>query len=297
MATLRDIKSRIRSVSSIERITSAMKMVAFVKSKKVQKQAEEARPYTKKIAYTLKLILNSDADIIADHPLFKPKNEVVKNIAVVVVASDKGMCGSFNSNLFKQIELYLKNEIYIKYPEAKLHIIAVGNKAVDYFNKRNYDVIASFNNAFQSLDFTMVERLKKVFYEKFLIGEIDRVEIYFNRFVNVLKQDPTFFPLLPIDISIKPEDSDKIYDYIFEPDKKMILDTLINQYLDVSIWTSLLESNASEQSARLIAMDKATQNANELIKDLQLQYNNARQAAITTEMLEIVGGAEALRKL
>jgi F-type H+-transporting ATPase subunit gamma len=296
MATLRDIKNRISGVSSIERITSAMKMVSFVKSKKVQKQAEEARPYNKKIAEMLKLLTISDKSTIEEHHFFKPKNDIVKNVVIIVIASDKGMCGSFNSNLFKRVDTYLQTGFKARYPEAALQLITVGTKPTDYYKKRNYNIVGSFPNAFQSIDYSLVDKIHSLFIDKFITGSFDRVQIFYSKFINVMKQEPTLFKLLPIELNVELEATDNNIDYIFEPDKNEIFETLINQYLGVNVWTPILESSAAEQSARLLAMDKATQNAQDLIKDLRLQYNNARQAAITTEMLEIVGGAEALRK-
>ena len=301
MATLRDIRNRILGVKSIEKITSAMKMVSSIKSRRSQKQIEAARPYFRSIEK--KLISLNDSEEIAnnDNKLLRAKNEVIKNVAILIVAGDKGMCGAFNNGLFKEIDAYLAGEFKELYPGATPHLILFGTKTVEHYKKKKHNVIGEFSNAFQSLKFSVVEAIHSTYYDNFLIGDIDRVEIFYNRFVNVMKQVPTRFQLLPIEIKKdltekESDNSNSNTNYIFEPDKKTLLDTLINQYLDWNIWGPILESNAAEQAARLIAMDKATQNAQELIKDLELQYNNARQAAITTEMLEIVGGAEALKK-
>jgi len=233
MATLRDIKSRIAAVSSIERITSAMKMVSFVKSKKVQKLVEDARPYNKKIAEILKLIATSDKTIMEEHPCFSSINETVKNVVIIIIASDKGMCGSFNSNLFKKIDKYFKDEFHIKYPGAVPHLITLGNKASDYYNKKNYHIIKKFTNVFRKVDYSIVEDVHSLIEDNFLLGRIDKVEIFYNVFINVMKQEPSHFQLLPIqfDQIYNIEGGDSI-DYLFEPDKKIIFDVLINQYLD-----------------------------------------------------------------
>ena len=299
MATLRDIRNRILGVKSIEKITSAMKMVSSIKSRRSQKQIEAARPYQRSIEKMLGSLIDAEEIANYDNQLFHSKNAEIKNVAILVIAGDKGMCGAFNNGLFKEIDAYLEGEFKELYPDAVPHLIVFGTKTVEHYKKKKYNIIGEFPNAFQSLKFSAVEALHSTYFDSFLIGEIDRVEIFYNKFVNVMKQVPTKFQSLPIEIGkdlIEKVSTTSNANYIFEPNKKVLLDTLINQYLDWSIWGAILESNAAEQAARLIAMDKATQNAQELIKDLELQYNNARQAAITTEMLEIVGGAEALKK-
>jgi len=301
MATLRDVKNRISGVSSIEKITSAMKMVASVKSRRAQKQVEAARPYYKIIENIISTLIDSEEITHYDNQLFHSINEEIKNVAIIIIAGDKGMCGAFNSGLFKTVDTYLKEEFKELYPGATPHLILFGTKTVDYYKKKKniYDIVREFPNAFHSLKFSIVDTIQSTFLDDFLTGEIDKVEIFYNKFENVMKQVPRKFQLLPIEIAkdlIENETEDSSVDFIFEPNKKVILDKLLDQYLDWNIWGSILESSAAEQAARLLAMDKATQNARELIKELELQYNNARQAAITTEMLEIVGGAEALKK-
>ena len=303
MATLRDIRNRIAGVTSIEKITSAMKMVSSIKANRAQRTAEKARPFHKDIENMLRHLLDSQADYV--NPLLESATENhaekrgIKNVVIVVVAGDKGMCGAFNNNLFKIVDTYLKTDFKNLYPDATPHLILVGNKTIEHYKKLHYNILAQFDNAFTHLQFSLVEKIRDLFLNKFLVGEVDRVELYYNKFINVMKQVPTNNQLLPIIFEKSEEKNDKhnaTAEYIYEPDKKTILDALINQYLDLSTWKPILESNAAEQAARLIAMDKATQNAQDLIKELELQYNNARQAAITTEMLEIVGGAEALKK-
>lgn len=299
MATLRDIRNRISGVTSIGKITSAMKMVSSIKSRRAQRQVESARPYYQSIENMLSFLASLEEVTGYDNQLFHSRNLTVKNVATIVIAGDKGMCGSFNNNLFKVVDTHLGEEFNNTYPNAEPHLILFGTKAVDYYRKRNYHILAEFPSAFQTLQFSVIDNIRSYFFDDFIAGDIDVVELYFNRFVNLMKQEPTSFQLLPITFDksklseVKPE---FFTDFIYEPSKEVVLDTLITQYLDLNIWGPILESNAAEQSARLLAMDKATQNAEDLIKELELQYNNARQAAITTEMLEIVGGADALKK-
>lgn len=299
MATLRDIRNRIAGVKSIEKITSAMKMVSSVKLRKAQRQAESARPFFDKIEKMLFSLALSDRQY--DNPLLNtPEDKEIKNVIIFVIAGDKGLCGSFNSALLKTTDLYLK-DLSIKYPGVTPQLVLIGNKAIDHYNKQSYDIIYREHNAFQPLDYNLVVRASKAVIERFLAGEVDSVEIFYNHFVNMLKQEPTsfqLFPLISADIleSMKESQENVSHDYIFEPNSNILVDRLIDQYVDLKIWKALLESNAAEQASRLFAMDKATQNAEDLLKDLSLQFNNARQAAITNEMLEIVSGAESLKK-
>ncbi len=301
MATLRDIRNRISGVQSIEKITSAMKMVSSVKVRKAQRQAENARPFFNKTEQILISLVASEQQELNNPLLAAPKeaNEI-KNLIVFIIAGDKGLCGSFNSALFKMTDLYLR-DIKKTYPNAEPKLVVIGNKAVEHYEKQNYEIIHRVNNAFQPLDYSIVLDINKKIINKFLLGEIDYVEIFYSQFINMMKQEPTSFQLLPL-ISqesfeeVKKTQNDFMPEYILEPERKIIIDTLVDQYVNLKVWKALLESNAAEQSARLFAMDKATQNANDLIKELRLQFNNARQAAITSEMLEIVSGAEALNK-
>lgn len=292
MATLRDIKNRITGITSIQKITSAMKMVSSIKSRRAQRQAESSRPYRENIEQMLGMLLRTtDAEV--SNPLLSKRTEI-KNVCIIVVAADKGMCGAFNNSLFKLVEHYIANELMIQESNVKIHIIAVGSKAVDYFKKHRYNISGAFFNAFQKIDFSVVQNIRLLFEEKFVSGELDKVEIFYNSFVSMLKQIPNRADVLPANPKMDISKKNNI-DYIFEPNREEIFNVLLNQYIDLSIWGPLLESNAAEQAARLFAMDKATQNAQDLMQQLELQYNNARQAAITTEMLEIVGGAEALK--
>ncbi len=299
MATLRDIRTRIKGVKNTAKITSAMKMVSAAKLKRSQTAIEQARPYFE----NLDLILsNLTATLGSDYtnPLLRQSQEI-KNILLIVVTSDRGLCGSFNSNLLKEAVNYIDNVFSKDYPNAKVNIIAIGKKSLSFFKKKHYTVIKEFSGIFNDLNFSNAQEIVESFSSDFISEKYDKVFCIGNEFINVMRQVPKLRTVLPIDSSetitigkSKHKDNTNI-DYIFEPDKTAILDVLLPKLVNIKIWRALLESNAAEQAARRFAMDNATRNANELILMLELQYNKARQAAITTEMLEIVGGAESLR--
>ncbi|HRP02034.1 MAG TPA: ATP synthase F1 subunit gamma [Candidatus Kapabacteria bacterium] len=295
MATLRDIRQRIKGIKSTSKITSAMKMVATAKLKRSQSAIENARPYFEGLENMLSNLVESLGNEY-DHPLLRKVDEV-KNIAIIVISADRGLCGSFNSNLLKYVMNHVNTEILQKYKNANVKVIPVGRKSVSFFAKQPFEIIQNFNNAFVNLDFSLAKHIVDGVREKFINGEIDKVIVFRNEFINVLKQEPREVELLPVESSksTKTDINTKKVDFIFEPSIKAIVDDLLPKVVDVKVWRSLLESNAAEQAARRIAMDNATRNANDLINFLELQYNKARQAAITTEMLEIVGGAEALQ--
>lgn len=291
MATLRDIKLRIKGVKSTQKITSAMKMVATAKLKRAQNAIESARPYFMKLENTISDVIASISDDYS-HPLLGQREEV-KSVAFIVVSSDKGLAGSFNNNLFKSFQEYLQGDFKKEFPEATVRTIPVGRKAVDYFRKNNFDNIRSFPGVFNNLSFDISKSIINTVVDDYVEGKIDRVYVYYNQFMNVMVQLPTRKMIIPLEHDLS-GDQEASVDYIYEPDKKQLLDVLIPKLIDIQLWRALLESNAAENAARMMAMDSATTNAGELIENLELQYNKARQAAITTEMLEIVSGANAL---
>jgi len=299
MATLRDIRTRIKGVKNTAKITSAMKMVSTAKLKRSQTAIEQARPYFEKldmILSNLTTTLGSDYN----NNLLRQSDEV-KNILLIVVTSDRGLCGSFNTNLLKEAVILINEKLPEQYPGSKVKVVAIGRKAVSFMKKRHFDVVAEFSGIFAGLNFDHAQEIVDSFAAGFMDEIYDKVLCIGNEFINVMRQEPRLRNVLPIDSSesiligkAKHTEATNI-DYIFEPDKKTILDDLLPKLVNIKIWRSLLESNAAEQAARRFAMDNATRNAKELIQALELQYNKARQAAITTEMLEIVGGAESLR--
>ncbi|MBK9247765.1 MAG: ATP synthase F1 subunit gamma [Ignavibacteria bacterium] len=296
MATLRDIRQRIGAVKNTAKITSAMKMVAAAKLRRAQDSIIAARPYTLKLSEILgNLAASTEEDYY--HPLLR-KPTHVKNIAVIVVCSDRGLCGSFNANLLKAASNHITKVLPSLYAGVKITVVPIGKRAVSFFSKRSIAVAKDFPDIFAKLNFSTALDVASLISDGFTDEKFDRVEIFCNEFKSVIKQEVKLNTLLPLERST-PETShhsDTNSDYIFEPSRGDIMDELLPKYLNIQVWRALLESNAAEQAARMMAMDNATTNARDLIRALQLQYNKARQAAITKEMLEIVGGAEALRK-
>lgn len=293
MATLRDIRNRIKAVKSTAKITSAMKMVAASKLRRAQNSIESARPYVSKLDFMLANLVSAIEDDYSHH-LLQSRTEV-NNIAIIVVSTDRGLCGSFNTNIIKEVVNFIKNNVKVNHPHANISIVSVGRKAVTYFKKNKYNVIAEFPNIFTNLHFDTAKDIVNSVVDSYVSGEFDQVLIFNNNFVNILRQNPTMIQLLPIAGVAKEEGKKFNVDYLYEPNQKAILDELLPKLIDIKMWRAMLESNAAENAARMMAMDNATRNANDLIKALDLQYNKARQASITKEMLEIVGGAEALR--
>ncbi len=292
MATLRDIRRRIVAVRNTSQITSAMRMVAAAKLRKAQNAIIAARPYAAKVAEILQNLAHAERYNFA-HPFFEERAEV-RNVLLIVVASDRGLCGAFNANVLKAAQYYIERKFPEEFPKARVHIVAVGKRAVQYFQRRREHVVLSLPDVFGRLDFSTVLRIAPYVGDGFISGEYDRVFVLFNEFRSILRQEVRRNQVLPIVTATKQERHDT-GDYIYEPSRAEILEALLPQYVNLQIWSALLESHAAEHAARMVAMDNATTNARDLIASLQLEYNKARQAAITKEMLEIVGGAEALR--
>ena len=232
------------------------------------------------------------------HPLIEQREEI-NSVAVIVIASDRGLCGSFNNSLFRQVKNYIENELKADNPDLKVTIIPVGQRTCGFFRKEIYPVAKQFPGVFNDLKFEVAQEIVDTVKHGFISGEFDKVLLYYNEFINVIRQNPKLDTLLPISPKEEAEnDSDKKFnvDYIFEPSQEEILEVLLPKIVNISVWRALLESNAAENAARMMAMDNATTNANDLMKYLEMVFNKARQAAITTEMLEnCLAGAEALR--
>lgn len=293
MATLRDIRQRIAAVQNTSKITQTMKMVSVAKLKKAQNAIQDARAYFVKMNEVIENLTSSLGDSYS-HPLLNQSDEV-KNIVLVVVASDKGLCGSFNNNIFKFTNNFVKQELKTQYPDANIQIIPVGRKACAYFQRSQFEVISEFPMVFQHLEFQTVKDIVELFEEKFANGSVNKVIVINNEFKSMMQQVPVSNNLLPIQNNKKEDTAEANADYIFEPSQKQILDELLPINLKLQLWRALLESNAADHAARMMAMDTATNNAFDLINHLELIYNKARQSSITNEMLEIVSGAEALK--
>jgi len=291
MATLRDIKLRIKGVKSTQQITKAMKMVAAAKLRRATESILNARPYAKKISVLLSHLVNEDDK--QSNPLFAERE--VKNVAVIIVTADRGLCGAFNTNILKEATRYVEEEIRQKGLEHQLYCL--GKKGSDYFGRRNYNVAASYPGIFSQINYSVAQKLVDEIIPKYLDGSIDKVIIIFNEFKSIIQQKIVVEQFLPITSGEeKANDKHEVANYIYEPDQKAIFNYLIPKHLKGQMWRVLLESNASEFAARMTAMDNATTNAKELIRSLSLTYNSKRQAAITTEILEIVSGANALKE-
>lgn len=292
MATLRDIKRRIVGVKNTQQITKAMKMVAAARLRRAQENILNARPYSKKISEVLQSLLIIEKSF--NNLLFTERE--VKKVAVVVVTSDRGLCGSFNMNIIRTAEELIKNQLADFYTQNNIILYCVGKKGNDHFTKRDYKVVGSYPGIFSHLKFEFASNLMKELTTKYVAGEIDKVFVIYNEFRSVIQQKTTVEQLLPI----KPFDSSSSeligVDYIYEPNKTKIIETLLPKHLNAQMWRFLLESYAAELGARMTAMDMATENAKELIRTLQLTYNKERQASITKEILEIVSGANALKE-
>lgn len=291
MANLRDIRNRIGSVNNTQQITKAMKMVAAAKLRKAQDRMVQTRPYASKIQDVVgRLVGSSDA---TNTIMRKPDD--VKRVLMIVVGSDRGLCGGFNNNLFKEVELQIENSLSQYRDSDTLDLITIGKKATAYFKKRKYAVIEMYPGFFDSVSYDATSSIMNEATQKFETEVYDEVYIAYNEFKSVIAQNRKVEKVLPIDTqAIEGDASNDSIDYIFEPGSEAILAQLLPLHLNMQLWKAVLESNAAEQGARMSAMDSATENAKDLERELRLKYNQARQSAITTEISEIVSGAQAL---
>ena len=284
MANLKDIRDRIKSVKSIQKVTKAMKMVAAAKMRRAQENMEKARPYNHRLVEIIQHLLPSVERSML--PLLEIRD--VKRIAYVVVTSDRGLAGSFNSSILRKAHGDID-----EFGKENVDIFCIGKKAKDYFKSRQYNIVESYSDFWSDLNFNQSMKIGSAIIDHFLNLSVDEIRVVFNEFVNVATQATVTEKLLPIELKDE-ELADT--DFLYEPSKKKIVKSLIPRYLNAQVWKYLLESYASEQAARMVAMENATTNSEDMIKNLTLEFNKARQAAITTEMLEIVSGAEALKE-
>ncbi len=286
MASTRDIKRRIKGISSTKQITKAMELVSSAKLRKSRERLEKTRPYYNVILDNINNVLNSTGNI--KHPLLVKRE--IKNSLFIVITSDRGLAGGYNSSIVKLAESKIKEAPY----ESK--IITVGSKAYDYFTRRNYDVIDKYFGISEEPEFSDAKEIGKTALDLYKSGEVDEVNIVYSTFVSTISQEPKLLRLLPSEPKASEEEDKKAMVLTeFEPSTEAVLDYLIPKYVESVIFGSLIESSASEQAARRVAMESATDNAEELIDELEISYNRARQAAITMEISEIVSGAEALK--
>jgi len=284
MANLKNIRSQIKSVTSIQKVTKAMKMVAAAKLRKSQENMEKARPYSERLKNLIADLIN-DVDRSLMPALEKRKN--IKKIGFVVVTADRGLAGSFNTNIIKKTEQEIN-----KIGKDNVELFCIGKKGYEHFHKRNYSIINHYKDFWMSLNYKQAIEMGNNVINAYANKKIDSVYVIYNYFKNVGSQKLIHEQLLPLDFD--QNEKKKNNEIIYEPSKIEIVKSLIPKYFNTQIWQYLLESFASEQAARMLAMENATENAKDMINDLNLEFNKARQTAITTEMLEIVGGAEAL---
>jgi len=296
MATLRDIRRRITSVKSTQQITRAMKLVAAAKLRRAQERILEARPYSYKMGEVLAdLALRTPREM---HPLLakrQPTNNVVGNRKMLVVISgDRGLCGAFNSNIIRRSVEFLR--AYQGEPEITLTLMVVGRKVRDFYRRRGqYTVRSEYVNFFDKLAYTHAAQIAQDFTRAYLAEEMDEVHLVYNEFKSVATQRVVVEQLLPIQPAEAPEGK-PVVEFEFEPSPSAVLERLLPKHVEVQVYRALMESIAAEYGARMTAMENATKNASEMIDLLTLQFNKARQERITKELLEIVGGAEALRQ-
>jgi F-type H+-transporting ATPase subunit gamma len=288
MPSLRAIKRQIASITNTRQITRAMKMVAAAKFKRAQENLIRIRPYAIS-TYNILEDLSVRIDITA-HPLLSRRE--VKRIELVIMTSDRGFCGAFNSNIIRYAEKFIK-ENASKY--ESITFSCIGRKGRDYFKKRNYQLRREFVHVFDNVSFDIALDISNDLIDNFLSANLDEVILIYNEFKSVIQQRVTTFTLLPI-IPPKREDISNLVDYIYEPDKETVLNDLTPRCLAIEVYRALLESAASEFGARMTAMENATNSASDIIDSLILKYNRARQAAITKELSEIITGAEAIKK-
>jgi F-type H+-transporting ATPase subunit gamma len=283
---LKEVRSRIKSTQSTQQITKAMKMVSAAKLRRAQDAITQMRPYARKLQDMLSNIIGS---LEGDMNLALAETRIVNNVLLIVVTSDRGLCGGYNANVVK----LAKATIAEKYPMQKITIWNIGKKGYESLSKSGYDTNADFKDIFLKLNFGNVQAAAKAAMDAFINKEFDAIEIIYSEFKNAATQEFKAEPFLPIPKMAKKANQKKT-DFIFEPQKEILVAELMPKILNTQLFKAVLDANASEHGARMTAMDKASENANELLKSLKISYNRARQAAITTELTEIVSGAAAL---
>jgi F-type H+-transporting ATPase subunit gamma len=297
MANLKEIRTRIESVSSTKQITSAMKMVSAAKLRRAQDAIVRMRPYADK----LQMILESVSDSLKDDEdfIYVKEGKEINKVLLIVITSNRGLCGAFNANVFKKAISVANEEYRSQILKNNVDFFVMGKKADEFLRKRKFKVVRSRNDIFENLTFDNASEIASEIMEQFSAGEYNRIHLIYNQFKNAAVQILTNDQFLPVKINQKLDEEGNILktftDYIFEPSKKEMVKELIPKSLKLHLYKALLDSFASEQGARMTAMHKATDNATEMIKQYKLDYNKARQASITNEILEIVGGANALK--
>ncbi|MBP8754494.1 MAG: ATP synthase F1 subunit gamma [Chitinophagales bacterium] len=287
---LKEVRLRITSVTNTQQITKAMKMVSAAKLRRAQDAILQMRPYAIKMG---EMLSNIAAATQGDINIEFAKEKEVKHPLIVIITSDKGLCGAFNTNVVKAAKRLI-DERYSKLPQQNIHLIFVGKKGYDQLKRSSCNLNTSFQHLFHKVSFESVTEATEHIKSGFVSGQYDEVFVIYNKFKNAATQILETEQFLPIKKVESDNNKTSNTDYIFDPDKFKLIEELVPKILNTTFFRYILDSNASEHGARMTAMDKASENANDLLRDLKIQYNRARQAAITTELTEIVSGAAAL---
>jgi F-type H+-transporting ATPase subunit gamma len=293
MANFKAIRIRITSVKSTRQITSAMKMVSAAKLRRAQDKIVRLRPYANKL-YEILVGLSqslSDTEVENAYARVSPPDKIL----IVVITSNRGLCGAFNANVIKETRRIVSEKYYDQFRNGNLKLLTIGKKGFDYFRKQSVKLLPEQNNLLNDLTFDNVAKVADQIMHSFTSGEFDRVELIYNQFKNAAVQNLTYEIFLPVQTVAPGKIKSVPVDYIYEPTKQEIVKELIPKSLKIQFYKAVLDSFVAEHGARMTSMHKATDNATQMIKDLTLQYNKARQAAITNQILEVVSGAEALR--
>ncbi|MCE3008829.1 MAG: ATP synthase F1 subunit gamma [Bacteroidetes bacterium] len=291
MPSLKEIRARIRSVQTTQQTTKAMKMVAASKLRRAQDNIVQFRPYARKLKGLLgNLTASTEGQLSSPYAEANESNTVL----LVLITSNRGLCGAFNNQIIKKLARDVETTYAEQAANGKLKLLCIGKRGYDFFRRRSLPLVGQNHDVFAGISFETVNAVASQVMDGYLKGEWGKVVLYYNSFKNVATQIPTADSFLPVSLENLEKGSELKTDYIFEPKKEAMLTQLIPQILRIQFYASCLESNAAEHGARMVAMDNATENAQVLIDDLKLKFNKARQAAITNEILEIVGGAEAL---
>jgi F-type H+-transporting ATPase subunit gamma len=288
---LKEVRNRIKSVQSTQQITKAMKMVSAAKLRRAQDAITQMRPYAKKLQEMLSnIVSSSDGDVAMD--LAIERN--VEKALVIIVTSDRGLCGGYNSNLIKLTKQLINDKYPVQSAKGNVQILPIGKKGYEYFTKNGFKVVDAYWDIFTDLSFGKVQAAARYAMDAYAAKEVDSVDIVFSEFKNAASQVFIAEPFLPVQKVADTGNKTKA-DFIFEPNQAVLIEELMPKILNTQLYKAVLDANASEHGARMTAMDKASDNANELLKSLKISYNRARQAAITTELTEIVSGAAALQ--
>lgn len=287
---LKEVRNRIKSVTSTQQITKAMKMVSAAKLRRAQDAITQMRPYAHKLQEMLgNIVSNSDGDV----NMALAAERTVNKVMIIIVTSDRGLCGGYNSNLIKLVKQTINEKYAAQHAKGDVQILPIGKKGYEFFTKNGFKVVDTYWNIFTGLSFEKVQMAANYAMEAFATKEVDAVELVFSEFKNAATQLFIAEPFLPVQ-KVTGNGGGKKADFIFEPNQEVLIAELMPKILNTQLFKAVLDGNASEHGARMTAMDKASDNANELLKSLKISYNRARQAAITTELTEIVSGAAAL---